>query len=148
MMKRCRETLYESGIFADNVLNNWECREFKKDICDFVGNEDETIAETEEELMARVETFKMYLREIHRGRSILVISHGDFLNRLSGNTVNLKNAEMAELELSDVYEEPLAEAPVEAVAEAQPVESVEAVAEAQPVESVESVAEAQPVESA
>jgi broad specificity phosphatase PhoE len=128
MMKRCRETLYESAIFGDNVFNNWDCREWKKDICDFVEGEDESVAETEEELLARVKAFKEYvLRFANRG-SVLIVSHGDFLQRFTGSSSSLKNAEMTEYVFGEeapaaVEEAAPAPAPVEEAAPAPaPVE--------------------------
>jgi broad specificity phosphatase PhoE len=141
MMKRCRETMYESAIFGDNVFNNWNCREWKKDICDFVGDEDESVAETEEELTARVNVFKEYVLNFANRGSVLIISHGDFLQRFTGSATSLKNAEMMEY----VFGEPAA--PVEEVVVAPVEEVVAAPVEEAPAAPVEE-APAAPVEEA
>jgi broad specificity phosphatase PhoE len=131
MMKRCRETLSESNIVYANIFYTPICREFKKDICDYVEGEDETVPETEEELQARVENFKDYLSLIYFNRKILVISHGDFLNRLTGKAVNFENGQMVEVEILD--ENPQNEVLVNTV-HAAPVVEVPAPVEVAPVE--------------
>jgi hypothetical protein len=120
IMKRCRETLYESSIFAEGVYNTDACREWKKDICDFREGEDETVLETEEELKARVEAFKLYLLTLKKKGSLLLVSHGDFLKVLTGK--NFQNGELAEVELVEDEEvvEPAAEAAPAAPAAAEP----------------------------
>lgn len=146
IMKRCRETFAESNIVGDNIFYTEICRELKKDICDYLEGEDESVPETEEQLMRRVANFKDYLCAIYANRKILVISHGDFLNRLTGKAeVAFANAQMVEIEIPQ--ENPDAEIVVLSVGEAPVVEkqvvSVEApiavVLETQavPVESAE-----------
>lgn len=124
IMKRCRETFAESNIVGDNIFYTEICRELKKDICDYLEGEDESVPETEEQLMRRVANFKDYLCAIYANRKILVISHGDFLNRLTGKAeVAFANAQMVEIELPE--ENPDAEVVVLSVGEA-PVVPVEA----------------------
>lgn len=158
VMKRCRETLSESNINGDNVFFTEICRELKKDICDYLEGEDETVAESEEQLQRRVDNFKDYLCTIYCNRKIIVISHGDFLNRLTGKTVEFANGQMVEVEIPDENPEnsvsvlevlPAPEVPVavKAPVEVAP-EPVAEVAQEAPVAEVapEPVAEA-PVEA-
>jgi hypothetical protein len=108
-----------------------------KDICDYIIGENENIQETEEELIVRVNNFKKYLFTLEKEGSILVISHGDFIQHLTGSQTSLKNAEMIEFDLvtSQIIvkstEAPVV--PTEAVPEEAPVLTEQAVPEEAPV---------------
>jgi broad specificity phosphatase PhoE len=108
VMKRTRKTLELSQIKADKIFYSELCREVKRDICDFLEGENENEKETDEQLVARVENFKRWMRFMFYKRKyypwsreprILVITHADFVYELNGRTKYLENAEKMEIDI-------------------------------------------------
>jgi len=86
-MKRCKETLFAiNGITYNELIYSPLCREHKIRNCDFLEQEDETILESEDDLCHRVAEFKTFLSLFHE-KSLLVVSHGDFLWYFTSKTV-------------------------------------------------------------
>ena len=85
-MRRCRQTLALCAIQRKETIISHLCREHKTDPCDFFDDEDVDDTETEEELLLRVDEFKVFLHSLC-GKSVLVVSHGDFIWYLTSHIV-------------------------------------------------------------
>ena len=85
-LKRCRDTLTNSRVRYNTVIYTDLCREIRD--CNPINlliNEDD-IKETRERVKQRIEEFKDKLKSfIQYHRSILVTSHGMFLDTIMGN---------------------------------------------------------------
>lgn len=108
VMKRTRQTLKLSQLKGDRVFYTDLCREVKRDICDFLEDENEKEKETDQQLTERVENFKRWMRFMFykkgenpwtREPRILVITHADFVFELNGRTKYLENAEMMQIDI-------------------------------------------------
>lgn len=108
IMKRTRHTLDLSHLEAERIFYTELCREVKKDICDFLPDENENQKETDEELTERVLKFKDWMYFMFQEKiqwpwqgcpRILVITHADFVYELNGRTKYLDNAEMMEIDM-------------------------------------------------
>jgi len=81
-MARCKETLSHMNVVGVPVLYTDMCREHKQDICDYMKNE-ESIPESESQLLRRIYALKNGLNVLTRGRgpfhTILVVTHADFI---------------------------------------------------------------------
>lgn len=93
IMTRTKQTLAFSKIKYNDLYYSHTCREFRKDICDFLPHENHTILETNESLIERVEKCKTFLKENFDGRNVLVISHADFIFCMNGETKYPENGE-------------------------------------------------------
>lgn len=96
IMKRTRMTLALSKLKYNQIIYTDLCREKRSDICDFLGYEEETETESEEELTERIKRFTYFLRsQVSPSQSILVVSHGDFIHTLGKKSQSYpKNAEI------------------------------------------------------
>lgn len=94
VMKRTRMTYALSSLHSERILFTDRCREWKQDICDFLEEEDESQKESREDLHLRVLEFKEWLKDIAGdAKTILVITHADFVESLNGGQKYLQNAE-------------------------------------------------------
>jgi broad specificity phosphatase PhoE len=96
-MTRTKQTLHLSKITYTELHYSEVCREFQTSICDYKPEEEE-IPESVESLAARASTFRDFLNQFE-GRTILVVSHGDFIYHLNGSTKYPENAEFQVLDL-------------------------------------------------
>lgn len=95
-LRRTHQTLLYSNMTARRLLITELCREKRSDICDYLPGESENQKESVEEVKARIELFKDYLRrEIKESEKVLVISHGDFIWNATGGNYP-ENAELRE----------------------------------------------------
>ncbi len=102
IMFRTKETLRLSKLESSLIYYTALCREVRRDICDFLEDEDENVKETDEELSVRVERFKAWMKMMFaesKCKKILVISHADFVYELNGKAKYLDNAEMMEIDI-------------------------------------------------
>ncbi|MHB1952255.1 MAG: phosphoglycerate mutase family protein [Sulfobacillus sp.] len=83
VQKRARETLSCSNISYDHVIYTELCREQKNGRPDTkLSTDDDNGTESEQELLARIETFKQFVRDKaneFQTTEVCVISHGMFL---------------------------------------------------------------------
>jgi broad specificity phosphatase PhoE len=99
VMTRTKQTLAFSQIKYKELVYSPICREFRTTICDYLPHEDEKIPEPRESLLERVSKFREYLKEKNQGQRILVVSHGDFIFAMNGETKYPDNAEFQELDI-------------------------------------------------
>ena len=101
IMKRTKETLQYSQLNSKKLLFTDLCREIRRDICDFLEEEDETKQESEEEALKRIQKFKEFVREkTEKEDKLLVICHGDFIHLLGKKRYPYpKNAEIQTIQL-------------------------------------------------
>lgn len=85
ILRRCKETLENSKLSANEYIYSDLCREYKIDICDFLVDEP-IIKETLEEFEARVNKFKEFIKQFN-SKKVLVVSHGDFIFYLNSKIV-------------------------------------------------------------
>ncbi len=94
IMKRTTQTLVLSKLTGKRVIYTELCREWKRDICDFLPGEDETKWETQEELEARCADFLDCVKGMAEGlEKVLVITHADFVFCLNKGDRYLENGE-------------------------------------------------------
>ena len=98
-MKRTRQTLYYSCINYNYIYITKLCREIRKgNIVDMI-SEEENYIETEKELQRRILGFKMLVKVLSFDNDkIAVITHGGFIQRLTG--VRLNNGESIEYKVT------------------------------------------------
>lgn len=96
-MTRTKQTLHLSTIQYGELYYSEVCREFQTCICDYKPEEEE-VPERLQNLAARALAFREYLRQFE-GRTVLVVSHGDFIYHLNGRTQYPENAEFQVLDL-------------------------------------------------
>ena len=78
-LRRCVETFTHLNVDGPVIFTTL-CREHKVDVCDFFDHEDPQVLDCEPVLLQRVERFKDYLKRLGESfKTILVISHGDFI---------------------------------------------------------------------
>jgi broad specificity phosphatase PhoE len=99
IMTRTKQTLTFSQIKYETLIYSPHCREFKTTICDYLPHEDETLPESKESLKTRVEQTKAMIKENYPNKKVLVVSHGDFMFELNGNTKYPQNAEFQEIDI-------------------------------------------------
>lgn len=95
ILKRTKETLFYSNLTSKQLHFTDLCREVRRDICDFLEDEDETQLETDEEAEKRILLFKAYLQSKTKATDkVLVISHRDFIHMIGEKQFpDPKNAE-------------------------------------------------------
>ncbi len=99
-MKRACETLDHSHITYGKLYFTDICREKRVDICDFLECEDEKDLESNEELEFRVKKFLCFLKsQVSSANRILIISHRDFIHRITKEQYLLGNAELCYTEI-------------------------------------------------
>jgi broad specificity phosphatase PhoE len=101
ILKRAQQTLEYSDLKCKHLYFTDLCREVRRDICDFLLNEDETKQETEKELQKRILEFKEFVQEkTQPGQKVLIICHRDFIHELNNKKGELpKNAEFIQIKL-------------------------------------------------
>ena len=101
ILKRTKQTLQCSELSCKHLYFTDLCREIRRDICDFLEEEDETQLETEEEIQRRIKGFKEFLRSrAKEGDKVLIISHRDFIHEIGKKKYpEPKNAEMQTIQL-------------------------------------------------
>jgi broad specificity phosphatase PhoE len=99
IMTRTKQTLAFSQIKYKELIYSHICREFRTTICDYLPHEDENIPETRESLHQRIELFRDFVKSNGEGKRVLVVSHGDFIFAMNGETKYPDNAEFQELEI-------------------------------------------------
>lgn len=79
-LQRCIDTLKLSDIKYQEVILTLLVREMKTHISDLLEGENsiDFIAETEEEVLSRVEKFKNILNEGDKSKNVLIVGHADF----------------------------------------------------------------------
>ncbi len=101
VMKRARETLRLSQIKAGQIVYTELCREHKQTICDFLPGEDLADKESEEAMVRRIQAFKKWMKKNwgNSSKSILVVTHADFVYFLNNFTKYLENGERMTLDI-------------------------------------------------
>jgi broad specificity phosphatase PhoE len=96
IMRRTQQTLTLSKINYSQLIGTDLCREKRSDICDFLGYENETMKETDDDLEKRIQTFLYFLKsQVSPYQTVLVVSHGDFIHTLGKKSQPYpKNAEI------------------------------------------------------
>jgi broad specificity phosphatase PhoE len=95
ILKRAKETLLHSQLSSKHLYFTDTCREVRRDICDYLDHEDESIPDTDEEIEKKIKNFKEFLRsKVKATDKVLVISHRDFIHAIGKGKYPLpKNAE-------------------------------------------------------
>lgn len=85
LLKRTRQTLLHSQFLSKQLHFTDLCREVRRDICDFLEEENEQDLETHASVEKRIREFIQFLQSKgNPGDRILVISHRDFIDEITG----------------------------------------------------------------
>jgi broad specificity phosphatase PhoE len=101
ILKRAKQTLQYSELNSKQLHFTDLCREVRRDICDFLEEEDETKLETDQEVQKRIKLFKQFLKSKTKpGEKVLVICHRDFIHEIGDKKYpEPKNAELQTIQL-------------------------------------------------
>ena len=102
VMRRARRTLELSKIRSGSIEYTDLCREWRNDICDFLDHENEqNNRETPEELGIRIQKFCEWIKGKYErsGKRILVVTHADFVYKLTNEAKYLENGEFFEYDV-------------------------------------------------
>jgi len=87
-LKRARQTLDSSKLVYSNIIFSETCREIRdgNQINLYNGEDENMNNEREEQIVVRIEEFKSLLKSLsQKYKKIAVISHFNFLHRLTGH---------------------------------------------------------------